>query len=118
PSRRSLTNASWPGIGTGAGGGDEVSARASRCRPTAARKPPTGSRGVTWLPPLLLQEIHLGRLGRPRRLQLEVRPRPLAEHLRRQHLREAPDVGVVAVHRFVVVLARNGDAVLRPLELV
>src|SRR5438094_3361742 len=38
--------------------------------------------------------------------------------LRRQHLREAPDVGVVAVHGVVVILARHRDAVLGPLELI
>src|SRR6266511_22943 len=66
----------------------------------------------------LLREIHLGRFGRARRLQLEIRPRRLADRFRCQHLREAPDVRVVAVHRLVVVLARDRDAVLRPLELV
>src|SRR2546429_5145189 len=38
----------------------------------------------------LLREVHLGRLRRARCLELEVRPWPLAQDLRRQHLREAP----------------------------
>src|SRR5437667_2901109 len=66
----------------------------------------------------LPREIHLRRLRRARGLQLEVRPRPLADDFRRQHLGEAADVGVVAVHGIVVVLAGDGDAVLGPLELV
>src|SRR5213596_1614342 len=66
----------------------------------------------------LPREIHLRRLRRARGLQLEVRPRPLADDFRRQHLGEAADVRVVAVHGIVVVLAGDGDAVLGPLELV
>src|SRR6266550_6958335 len=66
----------------------------------------------------LFGEIHLRRLRRARRLHLEVRPWPLPEDLRRQHLREAPDVGVVAVHGLVVILPGDRDTVLRPFQLV
>src|SRR5438876_680120 len=93
----------------------------SRAVPSGGRNYRARARAARGAGPLqsgLLREIHLGRLGRARRLQLEVLPRSLAEHLGREHLREAPDVGVVAVHGFVVVLPRHGDAVLRPLELV
>src|SRR2546428_4478592 len=69
-------------------------------------------------PNRLFREIDFRRRRRPRRLQLEVLPGTLPDHLRRQHLREAPNVRVVAVHRVVVVLARDRDAVLRALELV
>src|SRR6266550_1729602 len=117
PSRRSLTKASWPGIGTGGGGGD-VSTHPIRPAHTVATGPTERNPGVIGPPSGLFREIHLRRLRRPRRLQLEVRTRPLPQNLRRQHLREAPDVGVVAVHGLVVVLARDRDAILRSLELV
>src|SRR2546422_9134986 len=81
------------------------------------REPP--STFLSGYPPnRLFREVHLWRRRRPRRLQLEVLPGTLPDHLRRQHLREAPNVRVVAVHRVVVVLARDRDAVLRALELV
>src|SRR6266566_1414132 len=66
----------------------------------------------------LFREVHLRCLRRFGPLQLEVLARAFPDRLRRQDLREAADVGVVAVHRVVVVLARHGDAVLRALELV
>src|SRR5213596_446608 len=66
----------------------------------------------------LLRKIHLRCLRRARGLQLEVRPRPLADDFCRQHLGEAAYIGVVAVHGVVVVLAGDGDAVLGALELV
>src|SRR2546425_9747495 len=97
---------------------------ATRCRHTPAGTHTRRHRGpphatvASWTAPVLLREIHLRRLSRPRRLELEVRAWPLAEQFSRQHLREAPDIGVVAVHCLVVVLPRDRDAVLRPLELV
>src|SRR5690606_23577280 len=63
-------------------------------------------------------EVHLRRL-----LDLlqvvdgEVRPGLVPEHLRRQVLRELPDVGVVVLHRGDVALALDGDAVLGALQL-
>src|SRR5207245_10843715 len=118
PSRRSLTKASWPGIGTGGGGGDDVSTPPIRPAQTVATGPTERNRGIIGPPTGLFREIHLRHLSRPRRLELEVRAWPLPEDLRRQHLREAPDVGIVAVHRLVVVLQCDRDAVLRPLELI
>src|SRR6266851_7644790 len=117
PSRRSLTNASWQGIGTCGGDDDDMSAHASRYTHTAAPGPSACNRGVI-AGPALLREIDLRGLGRAGCLQLEVRPRALAQQLRRQHLRKAPDVGVVPRHRFIVVLPRHGDAVFGSFELV
>src|SRR3989442_11455942 len=66
----------------------------------------------------LFREIDLGDLRGAGGLELEVLPRSLPDELRCEHLREAADVGVVAVCGLIVVLARHGDAVLRPLKLV
>jgi hypothetical protein len=48
----------------------------------------------------------------------EVLPLLRAGQLRHQHGRELPDVGVVLLHRAIVVLSRDGDPVLRSRQLV
>src|SRR5437660_5297741 len=120
PSRRSLTKAIRAGIGAK---GAAVSRQPASAAPPATSVTVNGSKD--FIDPLLvsrpdettplLREIHLGRLCRAGRLELEVRAWSLAQDLRREELREASDVGVVAVHRVVVDLARDGDTVFGPL---
>src|SRR5258708_13187828 len=68
--------------------------------------------------PELFGEVHPGRLRSLGTRQIDVGPGLLASQLGRQQLGKATDIGIVAVHRLVVVLARHRHAVLRPLGLV
>src|SRR5881296_2103019 len=72
----------------------------SRAVPSGERNYRARARAARGAGPLqsgLLREIHLRRLGRARCLELEVGAGPLPQQLRRQHLREASDIGVVEV---------------------
>src|SRR6266480_3781268 len=80
----------------------------------------TDPRRLTLPSPLFpaLVELHLWRFPFLGCRNLEVLARRFAYGLGGEHLRELANVGVVVLHRLVVVLARGGNPVLGALELI